>query len=130
MKETKNIKKWEIWCKHCHKEEMVQEFIDYLQTARDLAGIPFPFTSGWRCIGYNREIGSKDTSAHPKGLATDLLVGTPQIRHTIIDALFVASLEYDFTPRIIIYLNRQFIHVDVDSTKTKGLWVNDGGVLR
>lgn len=45
-----------------------------------LGGVPIRITSGYRSLALNRAIGSKDTSAHVKGLACDFVApefGTP-----------------------------------------------------
>lgn len=45
-----------------------------LETVRSLlGGSPLIISSGYRCLSLNRVIGSKDTSAHTKGLAADFI---------------------------------------------------------
>lgn len=51
-----------------------------MEKIRDLLGHPITVTSGFRCLDLNSAIGSKPTSAHVVGLATDFIApayGTP-----------------------------------------------------
>ena len=43
-----------------------------LEAFRAKVGVPVHITSGFRCHTYNRSIGSRDTSQHPKGYAADI----------------------------------------------------------
>lgn len=54
-----------------------------LEPIRTHFGIPFSPTSWYRCLKLNRQLKSKDTSDHRKGLATDLQI--PGVPH---DELF------------------------------------------
>lgn len=42
-----------------------------LEDVRRLLGVPIHISSGYRCLALNRAIGSKDSSAHVRGLAVD-----------------------------------------------------------
>ncbi len=42
-----------------------------MERVRQLLGVPLQISSGYRCLDLNRAIGSKDTSAHVEGRATD-----------------------------------------------------------
>ena len=44
---------------------------EHMEMVRDLLGCPIHISSGLRVVEINRKIGSKDTSDHVKGLATD-----------------------------------------------------------
>ncbi len=136
MLNTRNIKRHEVICPCCKQERMVQLFIDFLQAGRDIAGIPFHFNSGWRCIFHNRILGSKDTSSHIKGLAVDISAKTPGIRMTIVRSLILAAemyeerfAEYGYRLRIIIYPKKGFIHVDIDPVKPVGLFISLDGII-
>lgn len=43
-----------------------------LEHLRRIVGQPLIVNSGFRCLTYNRDIGSKDTSQHPLGRAVDV----------------------------------------------------------
>jgi len=83
-----------------------------LDNARRIAGVPFRFTSGGRCLSYNRSIGSKDSSSHPKGCAADIKFSNSREKFLIVYGLMQAG----FT-RIGINDNLQFIHADDDEDK-------------
>lgn len=44
---------------------------EHLEDVQAILGHPILITSGFRCLELNRQIGSKDTSAHVRGLAVD-----------------------------------------------------------
>lgn len=80
---TKNFNSDEMDCKYGDNEitKISIEHIEHLQAFRDHIGKPIKITSGYRNLKYNRSIGSKDTSQHLKGLATDIQVkGMPPRR--------------------------------------------------
>ena len=49
----------------------LQQLAYKLETVRSILGYPLVISSGYRCLELNRAVGSKDTSAHVKGLAAD-----------------------------------------------------------
>ena len=49
----------------------LQRNAENMEDVRALLGVPLHISSGYRSIDLNRALGSKDTSAHVKGLATD-----------------------------------------------------------
>lgn len=67
-----------------------------LETVRSILGYPLVISSGYRCLELNRAVGSKDTSAHVKGLAADWVCpkyGTPE---TVFEYLLTRKeLKYD-----------------------------------
>lgn len=100
-------------------ENMDQEFMCLLDDAREIAGIPFKITSGYRTKEYNQELidkgykGSK-TSSHLKGLAADIEANTPKQRYIIITALLEVGIDR-------IGIGRNFIHCDIDINKNPNL---------
>ena len=78
IKITDHLTRGEIEC-HCgcgfgledndFKIHVAQAF----EEIRQRVGKPLTASSGCRCIKHNRDIGSEDTSQHPKGLAVDLV---------------------------------------------------------
>lgn len=66
-----------------------------LEEVRELLGVALHISSGYRCLELNRAIGSKDTSAHVRGDATDFeapAYGTPL---EICRALERSEIEFD-----------------------------------
>ena len=58
----------------------LQRNAECMEDVRTILGVPLHVSSGYRCPELNRAIGSKDTSAHPEGRATDFdapQFGTP-----------------------------------------------------
>ena len=88
-----------------------------LECVRVHYGKPMRINSGIRCLSHNRKIGSRDTSSHIKGLAVDIGcrdMGTRLIlvKHLLRDGEFTR-----------IGFHREFIHVDVDYDKPRGIFL-------
>lgn len=92
------------------KRYMDKDFLLALDAARELAGVPFIITSGYRTANHNAKVGGVEGSSHTKGLAADIACTTDKNRSLIIHAL----LEVGFTR---IGIAKTFIHADLDSTK-------------
>lgn len=102
-----------------------------LETIRTMLGFPLIISSGFRCLTLNRAIGSKDSSAHTKGLAVDFicpLFGEPK---DIFD--FIRShpeIKYD---QLILENigGRKWIHFgikeDVKEYRQQALLIDDTG---
>tara|TARA_Y100000015_G_scaffold15037_1_gene14442 strand:+ start:2923 stop:3291 length:369 start_codon:yes stop_codon:yes gene_type:complete len=94
---------------------MEQDFLDLLDEARTIAGIPFVITSGFRTDSYHDELTRRGyntvkNSAHLKGCAADIAATTSRDRFLIVTAL----LEVGFDR---IGIGEDFIHVDNDWEK-------------
>ena len=94
---------------------MSNEFLSKLDHARDLAGVPFKITSGYRVeadIERLRKAGYKvsPNSSHLKGVAADIACTSPADRFNIIDALLSVGFSR-------IGIADTFIHVDDDPDK-------------
>lgn len=94
---------------------MQDEFLTRLDHARDIAGIPFKITSGYRIeadIDRLLDAGYKvsKNSSHLKGCAADIGTPTSQQRYIIIDALLKAGFNR-------IGIADTFVHVDSDIDK-------------
>jgi uncharacterized protein YcbK (DUF882 family) len=79
MKLTKNFTLKEFECKgNCDMPKDVlhniQKVANQLQVIRDKVGVPIKVNSAYRCLEYNRSIGSKDTSQHVLGKAVDIVI--------------------------------------------------------
>ena len=93
---------------------MSNEFIGMLDAARDLAGVPFKITSGYRIeadIERLRKAGYKvsKNSSHLKGLAADIACST-EIRYNMLESLLKVGFNR-------IGIADTFIHVDIDPDK-------------
>lgn len=89
---------------------MDRDFVERLDIARGIAGVPFVINSGYRTHNHNIRVGGSKNSSHKKGLACD--ISTPDSRTKFLAVR--ALLEVGFT-RIGIYDN--FVHVDDDEEK-------------
>lgn len=94
-------------CSCCGEKGMDEEFLVDLDEAREMAGIPFKISSGYRCKKHNKAVGGKANSAHTKGLAVDIKCHDSDTRYKILEALFVIGFER-------IGVSDNFIHVDND----------------
>ena len=65
----KYFKQDEFDCKCCTANYMDPEFTDLIDRARELAGIPFVISSGYRCTKHNQLIGGVKGSSHTYGVA-------------------------------------------------------------
>ena len=111
--------KKEMSCPCCGKEGMNRGFMDRLNIARGLAGMPFTINSAFRCMKHNASeaVGGTVNSAHTRGYAADISCKTSRHRHIILKALRAVRFN-----RIGIYKN--FIHVDCDPVKVEDVtWV-------
>lgn len=91
-------------------KQMNDDFIQMLEFARRLAGIPFIINSGFRTKEHNNKVGGISKSSHLKGLACDIYCVNSAHRFVIVDALIQA----DFSR---IGIAETFIHVDNDNSK-------------
>ena len=100
-------------------ESMDNNFICLLDDARELAGIPFKITSGYRTPEYNKQLidygfQASITSSHIQGLAADIEVKNSENRFRIIGALVSVGIYR-------IGIGKDFIHCDVDENKKPNL---------
>lgn len=111
-------------------EGLDAKFIEQLDKARDIAGIPFTITSGFRSPEKNQSIlgsGAVADSSHLKGLASDQAVSN---NHEVL--LVVASLLSVGITRIGIYVNAEgnpvHVHNDMDPDKPQQvIWIKREG---
>jgi uncharacterized protein YcbK (DUF882 family) len=93
-------------------KNMKRSFLNMLDDAREIAGVPFIVNSGWRTTEHNEDAGGKSGSSHLKGYAVDLKATDSRTRFIILHALIAVG----FTR---IGIGKTFIHVDNDPNKDK-----------
>ena len=103
-------------CQDCGKNNMDEMFLQMIDVARNMSGIPFIVNSGYRCIKHNKEIRGKLTSSHLKGLAADIKCSDSSNRMKIIQACISAGFRR-------IGVGKGFVHVDIDKSKNDAIWV-------
>lgn len=94
-------------------------FLQKLDSARDIAGIPFIVESGFRTFSHNNKVGGKADSSHLIGCAADLRANGSRERFLIIQALIRVGFN-----RIGVNMAGTLIHVDDDERKDKNvMWM-------
>ena len=88
------------------------EFLDALDEARELAGVPFSINSGYRCIEHNKSVGGSKSSSHMLGVAADIAARDSVTRFAIVDALMNVGFAR-------LGIRKDFIHVDLDAEKPR-----------
>jgi len=97
-------------------QNMKLDFVRKLDEAREVAGVPFRITSGYRTKEYNKQLKKRGykastNSAHLKGLAADIATPNSEIRYKILSALIRVGFNR-------IGIGKTFLHADTDQTKT------------
>ena len=96
---------------------MNPNFLQMLDEARDLAGVPFRINSGYRTKAHNAKVKGVNNSPHTKGFAADIHAPDGPNKFKILKACIMIGFQ-----RIGVY--RNWIHVDCDpSLPTPTLWV-------
>jgi zinc D-Ala-D-Ala carboxypeptidase len=121
MRLTKNFTDDEFKCPCCGKlldSLPFRAFIAKLQDARNIAGIPFVITSGYRCLKHNKAVGGKPDSSHLMSVAVDIRIRTSSERFLIIGGLMKAGFAR-------LGIGQKHIHVDMDVCKPQRLiWLH------
>lgn len=110
----KYFKEEEFACKcGCGKgyADMDQRFLNMLDTARELSGVPYNLTSAFRCPAHNANVGGKPNSAHIRGHAADVSFKDSVQCFYIVRGLIEAGFK-----RIGINFALSFVHCDNDAT--------------
>lgn len=114
------MNKWKFFS-DSEVEGLKDEFVTKLEKAREIAGIPFIITSGFRTPEKNKSvIGSVSDSSHLKGLAVDLRVRSSREAALIIDAAKAADIDRRGI-YVDSYWNPRHIHLDVDKEKIENV---------
>ena len=120
---TQHFQSDEFWCScGCGKEgpngnHISQSLVLKLEIVRTAINKPMKINSGIRCLEYNRSIKSSDTSSHIKCVAADISCTQMSDRHLLMSHL----------PKLFerIGIHKDFIHVDIDTDKRRGIFVYD-----
>ena len=96
-------------------KNMDVQFISKLEEAREIAGIPFKITSGYRTESHNKIVGGVSNSSHKIGVACDIAVGSGNERYIILNALIRAGFKR-------LGVAKTFIHCDIDPNKNNSVW--------
>lgn len=110
-KRNQNNMKGKIHCGHTDVQ-LSKELIKILEKLECLLDDTITITSGVRCIDCNRKAMGKEDSAHLKGLAVDIATQDSHMRYLIIKYAIQLGIR-----RIGINYNKNFIHIDIDTTK-------------
>jgi len=89
----------------CSLQDMQQSTMSKLDTARELAGIPFVLNSAYRSSGWDKAKGRSGTGAHTLGRAVDIRCNSDRNRFIIVDALIKAGFAR-------IGIAKTYIHAD------------------
>ena len=93
---------------------MDRQLIKMLDEARWLHGKPIVVTSGFRCPRHNKSVGGTKRSSHLTGLAVDIDCPSSRDRWKLVKILLAVGFKR-------IGIGPDFIHVDVDPSKTQHL---------
>ena len=96
-------------------KNMDTNFLTKLEEAREIAGVPFKITSGYRTKEHNTKVGGVPNSSHLIGVAADIAVSSGSERYTILSALIKAGFRR-------IGVAKTFIHCDTDPNKPNSVW--------
>ena len=117
---TEHFTKEEFDCQcGCGNGDIVidQRLVNELECVRVHYKKPMRINSGIRCLSHNRNIGSRDTSSHIKGLAVDIGCNDMATRLELMKHLL---RDAEFTR---VGLHKEFIHADVDTDKPNGIFL-------
>jgi uncharacterized protein YcbK (DUF882 family) len=101
---TEKIFLSELRCPCCGEIIIDDAFLARLRLAREIAGVPFVITSGYRCEKHNEEIGSSSRN-HVEGKAADIRATNGPARGKILKGLYKAGFER-------VGIRKDFIHCD------------------
>ena len=96
--------------------KMNLDFLHKLDEARELAGVPFKITSGYRSPQHNSDVGGRVGSSHLKGLAVDISCDNSGHRQKILTALIKVGFKR-------IGIAKSFKHTDLDNEKPNATWL-------
>lgn len=101
--------KSEFDCQYTGENEMNPEFLDRLDSLREICGFPFVITSGYRSPDHPIEAAKETPGTHAQGIAADIAMTNSAPRYTLINYAF----KQGFTG---IGVADSFIHLDIRDT--------------
>jgi uncharacterized protein YcbK (DUF882 family) len=78
---------------------------------------PIVINSACRCYDHNANIGSKENSSHPKGLAVDISIKNSSERDEILREIY----RYVAPSIHRIGISKDYIHIDIDPNKPQNV---------
>ncbi len=102
--------------------DLNQDFLQKLNSARELYGKPMNATSMTRCPAHNKAVGGQPNSAHLDGRAADISCNNMRVRKDMVFAFIMAG----FTR---IELSPTHIHVDMKVGANDMLSLKIGGKI-
>lgn len=90
--------------------KMQPKFLQMLDNARSIAGVPFKVNSGYRTPAHNAKVGGVADSSHCQGWAADIACSDGSLRFKIIDSLLKSGIQR-------IGVASTYIHCDCDPSK-------------
>jgi uncharacterized protein YcbK (DUF882 family) len=96
--------------------KMNLDFLHKLDEARELAGVPFKITSGYRSPQHNLDVGGRVGSSHIKGIAVDIACVNSHERQKILTALIQVGFKR-------VGIGKSFLHTDLDTSKPNAIWL-------
>lgn len=116
--DLKYFKPGEFVCRcGCGGNDMQPTFLWKLEQARELAGISFIVTSGFRCSDHNQAVGGKPYSDHITGRGTDIVAKSGRDRFLIVNAAINAGITR-------IGIAKDFIHLgDGKENPKRVIWI-------
>ena len=104
----------EFDCKQTGENEMDEDFLEKLDTLRELCGFPFKITSGYRSPKHSIEAAKASPGKHSEGIAADIYTSNSNQRYKIVK--FATELGFKG-----IGIADNFVHVDTRTT-TSVIW--------
>ena len=98
----------------CKKSDMDSHFMERLNRARRLAGIPFILNSAFRTVEHEKLMNRTGNSMHTKGRAVDIRCLDGNSRAVILEALLKVGFHG-------IGISNTFIHVD--DRQIQSIWL-------
>ena len=97
-------------------ENMDLDFVRMIDEAREIAGVPFKITSGYRTPKHNTAVGGVLNSSHMNipCNACDISISDSSTRYKVISSLLKVGINR-------IGIGKNFIHCDTDITKSPNI---------
>jgi uncharacterized protein YcbK (DUF882 family) len=109
---TTNFSRREFACRcGCGADHICPQLLAILQQIREAVGHMLEIESGVRCMDHNLRVGGKPNSAHPRGLAVDIVCHSSRLRFQLVSLALQAGVTR-------IGIGKTFVHLDIDDSLT------------